>query len=155
MRYELNGKMLSISQDMPYLKIYRIDYPNIARTAQSTVSISTNIASTGGGPGCSPPLPEAMRPTAPSRIRRITSSGKCWANNLREILRETDKVSASAPGAASATPPASGLANAAQPQLAAAASASALKLNSSRGGNERRLQLLPRLRQPPSKHLRR
>lgn len=133
MRYELNGKMLSISQDMPYLKIYRIDYPNIARTAQSTVSISTNIASTGGGPGMST---AATGSNASDSTIKNTANNQFWetlVNNLREILRETDKVSASAPGAASATPPTSGFANAAQPQLAA--SASALNSNSSRGGN--------------------
>ena len=40
MRYEMNGKSLSITQDLPYLKMYRIDYPNITRSSQSSVSIS-------------------------------------------------------------------------------------------------------------------
>ena len=135
MRYELNGKMLSISQDMPYLKIYRIDYPNISRTAQSTVSISTNIASTGGGPGTST---AATGSNASESTIRNTANNQFWetlVNNLRDILRETDRVSATAPGAAGATPSASGTgaaqaSNVAPQQVAAASAASA----ASRGG---------------------
>jgi general secretion pathway protein D len=133
MRYELNGKMLSISQDVPYLKIYRIDYPNISRTAQSTVSISTNIASTGGGPGMST---ASTGSNASDSTIRNTANNQFWetlVNNLRDILRETDKVSASASAVASATSPAPGSANTAPPQLAAAASA--LNSTPSRGGN--------------------
>lgn len=133
MRYELNGKMLSISQDLPFLKIYRIDYPNIARTAQSTVSISTNIASTGGGPGSST---AASGSNASDSIIRNTANNQFWetlVNNLREILRETDRQSASSSFATAAVPAGAGTvqnnAPVIQPAQAATPNASA-----SRGG---------------------
>lgn len=137
MRYELNGKMLSISQDMPYLKIYRIDYPNIARTSQSSVSISTNIASTGGGPGMST---AATGNNASDSTIKNTANNQFWetlVNNLREILRETDKVSASASVVAAATPVPSGAA-AAMPSAVTthpATAASAVTSVAARGGS--------------------
>lgn len=135
MRYELNGKMLSISQDTPYLKIYRIDYPNIVRISQSSVSTSTNIASTGGGPGMST---AATGSNASDSTIKNTANNQFWdtlVNNLREILRETDKVSASAPGAVAATSPAPGVGTV-QPATAASQTATAASAPSAanRGG---------------------
>lgn len=104
-RYELNGKNLSISPDTPYLKIYRIDYPNITRRADSTVSISTNIASTGSGTGGS-------GSNASNSAIVNQANNMFWVTlvaNLRELLVQTDPVSASASSGASrsAVPPAS------------------------------------------------
>ena len=136
MRYELNGKMLSISQDLPFLKIYRIDYPNIARTAQSTVSISTNIASTGGGPGSST---AATGSNASDSIIKNTANNQFWetlVNNLREILRETDRLSAAASSSAATVTAVSAGAGTAQNNTVANQSAQAATSNSSanRGG---------------------
>jgi general secretion pathway protein D len=89
MRYEINGKSLSITPDAPYLKIYRIDYPNIARNAQSSVSISTNVASTGGGTG------SGSGSNASDTTVKNTANNLFWETivaNLRDILRETDKL---------------------------------------------------------------
>ncbi len=107
MRYEINGKSLSITPDTPFLKLYRIDYPNIARNAQSSVSISTNVASTGSGTG------SASGSNASDTTVKNTANNLFWETivaNLRDILRETDKViptdqnKATAPIAATAPP---------------------------------------------------
>ena len=127
LRYELNGKSLSISQDMPYLKIYRIDYPNIARTSQSSVSISTNVASTGGGPGTTG---GGTGSNASDSTIKNTANNEFWKTlvaNLVELLAQTDKVqptqaAAAAPAATTPAPSASALS---APLAAAAASASA------------------------------
>ena len=127
MRYEMNGKSLSITQDVPYLKMYRIDYPNIARSSLSSVSISTNVASTGGGSGGS------GSNASDSTVKNVANN-MFWETlvaNLRDLLRETDKVQPAAGQAASpqsastpvaATAPA--LANTQSANLTAAASGS-------------------------------
>ena len=131
MRYEMNGKSLSITQDVPYLKMYRIDYPNIARSSLSSVSISTNVASTGGGSGGS------GSNASDSTVKNVANN-MFWETlvaNLRDLLRETDKVQPaagqaaspqSAPATAAATAPATApaLANTQSTNRTAAASGS-------------------------------
>lgn len=111
MRYEINGKSLSITQDLPYLKMYRIDYPNIARSSQSSVSTSTNVASTGGGPGASG---GGTGSNASDSTIRNTANNEFWKTlvaNLKELLSETDRVPATdqtataAPAATASTAP--------------------------------------------------
>jgi general secretion pathway protein D len=135
LRYELNGKSLSISQDMPYLKIYRIDYPNIARTSQSSVSISTNVASTGGGPGSTG---GGSGSNASDTTIKNTANNEFWKTlvaNLVELLAQTDKVQSTqtavaAPAAAASASSASAL----SAPLAAAASAAATAASNLPGG---------------------
>jgi general secretion pathway protein D len=135
LRYELNGKSLSISQDMPYLKIYRIDYPNIARTSQSSVSISTNVASTGGGPGSTG---GGSGSNASDSTIKNTANNEFWKTlvaNLVELLAQTDKVQSTqtAVAAPAATASASS-ASALSAPLAAAASAAATAASNLPGG---------------------
>ena len=49
LRYEFNGKDLSIQPDTPFLRHYRVDYPNLQRDTETVVNTSTNLASTGSG----------------------------------------------------------------------------------------------------------
>jgi MSHA biogenesis protein MshL len=87
MRYEFSGKKLQITPDTPFLKMYRVSYPNIARKSESTVSTSTNIASTGSGGGGGS--------NASSSTITNTTNNLFWetlVDNLRDLLRETDKV---------------------------------------------------------------
>ncbi len=48
LRYELKERSLQVLPDEPFLKTYRIDYVNMARTSSSSVNIATSISSTGG-----------------------------------------------------------------------------------------------------------
>lgn len=48
MRYELQGNNLVVLPDLPYWNHYKIDYVNIARSTNSSVSIATEISTTGG-----------------------------------------------------------------------------------------------------------
>ncbi len=127
MRYELNGKSLTISQDTPYLKIYRIDYPNIARTSQSSVSISTNVASTGGGPGAAG---GGSGSNASDSTIKNTANNEFWKTlvaNLVELLAQTDKVPPTQAAAAQTTTgPAQSASALSAPLAAAAATATAL-----------------------------
>jgi MSHA biogenesis protein MshL len=92
LRYEIKGKSLSILPDSPYLKHYRIDYPNIQRDARTTISTSTNVASTGGGPGNSG---GGSGSNASTSSIDNTSNNRFWETligNLKDLLRETDKI---------------------------------------------------------------
>ena len=51
LRYSITNKVLRIRKDSPFLRNYRIDYLNIARTTNGTVGVSTQINSTGQGAG--------------------------------------------------------------------------------------------------------
>ncbi|MCF8167942.1 MAG: pilus (MSHA type) biogenesis protein MshL [Rhodoferax sp.] len=103
LRYEMQGNNLSILPDTPYLKNYRIDYPNIQRDASVAISTSTNMASLGTGSGSNASSSE------------ISSKGnnRFWdtlVGNVRDMLRETDKqvpiTLAAAPAAAPIPAPA-------------------------------------------------
>ena len=100
LRYEMQGRNLSITPDIPYLKNYRIDYPNILRDANTTISSSTNVASTGAAPGASGGGEGSNASTASIKN---TSNNRFWetlVNNIRDLLRETDKLIPTAAGTA-------------------------------------------------------
>lgn len=108
LRFDINGKNLSIQPDLPYLKNYRIDYPNIARNSTSAIGSSSSV---GGGS------------TSSSSIDN-TSSNKFWdtlKTNLIDLLRETDKVVQEG-GTASAATAAQALAPVPRPATSAPAS---------------------------------
>jgi MSHA type pilus biogenesis protein MshL len=47
LRFHVDGPNLVVQQDVPFVRIYRVDYLNMTRDTTSSVSISTQIASTG------------------------------------------------------------------------------------------------------------
>ncbi len=49
LRYEMNGRTVSIMPDTPYVKTYTVNYVNVARNTTSSVGVAAEIASTGGG----------------------------------------------------------------------------------------------------------
>jgi general secretion pathway protein D len=49
LRYEMNGRTVSIMPDTPYVKTYTVNYVNVARNTTSSVGVAAQIASTGGG----------------------------------------------------------------------------------------------------------
>src|SRR6185369_16284721 len=49
MRYEIDGQTLSVMRDTPYLRVYRIDYVNLARDSSSQANLSTQVSGTVAG----------------------------------------------------------------------------------------------------------
>lgn len=47
LHYFVDGPNLVIEQDIPFMRVYQVDYLNMVRETDSTVSISTQIATTG------------------------------------------------------------------------------------------------------------
>jgi MSHA biogenesis protein MshL len=121
MRYEIDGQTLSVMRDTPYLRVYRIDYVNLARDSSSQANLSTQVSGSGaGGAGGG----SSSGQNNSTSIIKSTSVNKFWETligNIKDLLRETDKIvqvnqGAAAP-AAPAQPPAPGAP--AQPQAAA------------------------------------
>lgn len=115
MRYEMDGPNLIVMRDTPHLRNYRIDYVNIARNTTSLVSLSTQVAgggAAGGGGGAG---------TNSTSTISSTSNNRFWetlVGNVKDILRETDRVVSTSPPA---TPtPSAPQPGALQPQQAAA-----------------------------------
>ncbi|OYW38447.1 MAG: pilus (MSHA type) biogenesis protein MshL [Hydrogenophilales bacterium 12-61-10] len=49
LRYELNGRTVSIMPDTPYLKTYKVNYVNLSRNTASSIGVASQIAATGSG----------------------------------------------------------------------------------------------------------
>ena len=107
MRYELDGKNLFVLPDAPFLRLYKADYPNITRDSVSSTGSESQVATTGQGSATS-------TGNSSSASIRNTSNNRFWVTlteNIRDLLRETDRVidvTASAAPAAAAAAPATG-----------------------------------------------
>lgn len=49
LRYEMKNNTLRVERDMPYIESYSLDFLNMDRTSTSSINISTNVLSSGGG----------------------------------------------------------------------------------------------------------
>lgn len=119
LRYEMHGRNLSVLPDTPFLKNYRVDYPNIQRDGSIIISTSTNVASTGTGPGGS----AGTGSNASSTEIISKSNNHFWetlVGNVRDMLRETDKILPEAAGASAAAATAATAPVAAAPKTAGA-----------------------------------
>jgi MSHA biogenesis protein MshL len=109
MRYEIDGQNLIVMRDTPFLRVYRIDYVNLARDSRSVATVATQVA--GGPPGAGSAQGSGQN-NSTATINSV-SANKFWdtlVGNVKEILQETDKVlpaaAAQPPSAPSTTAPA-------------------------------------------------
>lgn len=97
MRWEIEGRNLFVVPDAPFLRTYRVDYPNIRREFSSAM---TNQPESGGGTA-------SALSTATINSAADNPFWTVLIENLRDLLRETDRVLPTEAGVgASATPPA-------------------------------------------------
>ncbi len=92
MRYELNNGYLTIMPDSPYLHNYKIDYVNMARDSDGSISNSSLVGS--AAPGSSAGNSGSSGNSSSLAIRN-TSKNHFWdtlIQNIKDILRETDKL---------------------------------------------------------------
>ena len=106
MRYEIEGQNLSVMRDTPFLRSYKIDYLSAARNVKMSSLASTQFASSNSASGAATTSGASTGATAQVDV---ASENKLWESiviNVKEILRETDKVlpAASAAQAAAAAP---------------------------------------------------
>jgi len=110
MRYEVKGGTLIIQRDTPFLRVYRIDYVNLSRDGSVDGTLSSSVTGTSAGGASGGAAPQSDTTT---KIK-AESNNRFWASleqNVKEILRETDKiVSAPTPGtpASASVKPAAG-----------------------------------------------
>jgi MSHA biogenesis protein MshL len=93
MRYELDGKTLFVLPDAPFLRLYKVDYPNITRDSLSSTGSESQVATTGRGAGGS----GGGAGNSSSTSIRNTSNNRFWVTlteNIRDLLREASKVPA-------------------------------------------------------------
>lgn len=97
LRYEMNGRTVSVMPDSPYLKTYSVNYVNVARNTTSSVGVAAEIASTGGGS-----VGNANSDTSGNSSNTTVASksnNDLWdvlANNIRTMLAGTREVTQSA-----------------------------------------------------------
>lgn len=88
MRYELDNGNLIVMPDTPYLHHYKIDYVNMLREADGTISNASQLGS-GASAGT------AATGNNSSLSIKGTSKNHFWetlTKNITDILRETDKI---------------------------------------------------------------
>ena len=95
-RYEMDGPNLSVMPDTPYLRTYKIDYVNMTRDTTGTIGIATQIATPGsmGTGGLAGGAAESGGNVSLTSVANV-SKNRFWETlekNLRDLLRETDKI---------------------------------------------------------------
>ena len=121
MRYEIHGDSLVVMRDSPFLRTYKIDYLSASRNVKMQSTASTQF---GTGTGTA-----AVSTTGGTAQIDVQAENKLWDSliqNVRDILRETDKIIPAgaqiAAPAAPATPPPSSMGAAPSPSPAATTS---------------------------------
>ena len=97
MRWEIDGQNLVVMRDTPFLRVYRVDYVNMARDSRSIATVSTQVT------GSLVSQSSSGQNNSTATINSV-SANKFWDTlvaNVKEILQETDKI---IPAAAQATP---------------------------------------------------
>ena len=97
MRYEIHGDNLVVMRDSPYLKTYKIDYLSASRNVKMQSTASTQFGSTGSAPGAAGAAGAATSASTTGGTAQIdvVAENKLWESvvqNVRDILRETDKI---------------------------------------------------------------
>ncbi|UCV29240.1 type II secretion system protein GspD [Ferribacterium limneticum] len=95
MRFELDGPNLAVMPDSPFLKHYKVDYVNMARSVTGTISANTQIATGVPSGGSAAAATGASGGNISNTRIENSSKNQFWESlekNIKDILRETDKV---------------------------------------------------------------
>src|SRR5437016_1291482 len=106
LRWESDGQTLVVMRDTPFLRAYKIDYLSASRNVTMKSTASTLF---GGGTSAGASSASGPTSTGATATIDVTAENKLWESivvNVKEILRETDKLlPAGATSAAPAPPP--------------------------------------------------
>src|SRR6267378_697251 len=89
LRWEIDGQTLIVMRDTPFLRAYKIDYLSAARNVTMKSTASTLF---GGGTGAAASGPAATGATATIDVKAENNLWDSIVVNVKEILRETDKI---------------------------------------------------------------
>ncbi|TCV80068.1 pilus (MSHA type) biogenesis protein MshL [Sulfurirhabdus autotrophica] len=100
-RYKLEGNTLIVTPDTPYIKTYRIDYVNIDRSTDSSIGVSTQVATTGSAiaAGGAASSQSGASGNNSNLIVKTQSKNNFWeilGENIRHILSATKSANQSA-----------------------------------------------------------
>jgi MSHA biogenesis protein MshL len=87
MRYEIDGDTLVVMRDSPFLRAYKIDYLSASRNAKMLSTASTQF-----GAGAATAGPNATGATSTIDVVAQNNLWESIVQNVKEILRETDKI---------------------------------------------------------------
>ncbi len=93
-RYTITPSLVTVVPDSPFLVSYDIDYPNMSRSSESTVSIATQVATTGMGAGESSGGGAGGGNISSTSINNV-SNNDFWArliDNVTAIVRGGDSI---------------------------------------------------------------
>jgi general secretion pathway protein D len=100
MRYEIQNDNLVVMRDSPYLRTYKVDYLSASRDVKMQSTASTQFGTGGTGvPGATPTTTAGTTTGGTAQID-VRAENKLWESliqNVKDILRETDKVIPRAP----------------------------------------------------------
>jgi MSHA type pilus biogenesis protein MshL len=97
LRYEMNGRTVSIMPDSPYVKTYTVNYVNVTRKTTSSVGVAAQIASTGGG-SIGTASGASVSGNSSTTTVASQSNNDLWtvlADNIRTLLAGTRAVTQS------------------------------------------------------------
>jgi MSHA type pilus biogenesis protein MshL len=94
LRWELDGPNLAVMPDSPFLRTYKVDYVNMSRDTSGSVTVTTQIASTGTGANTGTGAVASGTNNSLTRIenKALNHFWETLEKNLKDLLRETDKV---------------------------------------------------------------
>ncbi|MFN3715930.1 MAG: secretin and TonB N-terminal domain-containing protein [Thiobacillus sp.] len=98
LRYEMNGRTVSVMPDTPYVKTYTVNYVNVARNATSSVGVAAQIASTGVGSIGNTAGSTSSTGNSSTTTVASQSNNDLWmvlADNIRTMLAGTRAVTQS------------------------------------------------------------
>jgi len=92
MRYELENGNLSVMPDSPYLHSYKIDYVNMVRDSDGTMSNTTQVGSNSSSSAAV--TGSSGNNNSSLTIKNISKNDfwKTLTQNIKDILHETDKI---------------------------------------------------------------
>jgi general secretion pathway protein D len=92
LRYEIDGPNLHVMRDSPFLRSYKIDYLSANRSVSMRSTASTQF---GTGASAAGGVSGGNSTTGATSTIEVTTQNHLWESivqNVREILRETDKI---------------------------------------------------------------
>jgi general secretion pathway protein D len=95
MRYRVEGNIILVAPDVPYMKTYKVNYVNMTRESTSTIGVSGQISGTAAAGGASGPTAGASGSTqanASNTVVKTVSNNNFWdslRDNIRAILVST------------------------------------------------------------------
>ena len=103
MRYELDGDTLVVMRDSPFLRSYKIDYLSASRNVKMQSTASTQFGATGTSAGAAGPAS-----TGAISVIDVAAQNNLWESivqNVKEMLRDTDRIVPASAGAAAVAAP--------------------------------------------------